>query len=60
MLSITLSDKEWLDIIDIIDETIHQGWSRYDDPNNGAFKLIDNIRWAREREFSLLKDRAGR
>ena len=48
MLSITLSSKEWSDILDIINETIHQGWSRYDDQNNGALKLVDNIRWARE------------
>jgi hypothetical protein len=50
MISITLSNKEWSDIIDIIDETIHQGWSRYDDQNNGALKLVDNIRWAKEED----------
>jgi len=60
MLSITLSKKEWLEIIDVIDETIHQGWSRYDDPNHGALKLMDNIRWAEERHLRLLKDEVTR
>jgi len=56
MLSITLSKKEWLQIIEVIDETIHQGWSRYDDLNHGVFKLMDNIRWSEERDLLLLKD----
>jgi hypothetical protein len=60
MLSITLSNKEWRQILEIIDETIHQGWSRYDDPNHAAFKLMDNMRWAEERRLQLLKDEVTR
>ncbi len=60
MLSITLSAKDWIQIVDVINETIDQGWSRYDDINHGAFKLVENIRWAEQRELQLLKDEVTR
>ena len=60
MLSIEMSAKDWVQVLDVINETIDQGWSRYEDINHGAFKLVENIRWAEERELLLLKDRVGR
>jgi hypothetical protein len=42
-ISIEMSAESWRDVVDVLVETVQQGWSRYEDENNGVHLFVESM-----------------
>jgi hypothetical protein len=42
-ISVEMSAEAWRDVLNVLIETVQQGWSRYDDESNGVHLFVQAI-----------------